>query len=76
MICEALDYLDPARSRARWVRPPLHPGKFLELVCRMRIGYPEATIDTRGLRTGPRHEVLSEYVLGVMRGYRLVQVTI
>ena len=74
MIYEARDayrYLDRARSRARKARPPLHPGRFLELVCITRIGDLKATIHTRELRIAPQHEALSGYVLGAMPGHRL-----
>ena len=75
VIYEALDddnYLNQAKSHARWARLPLHPGKFLELIYTTRIGDPKAAIYIRELRTGLRHEVLSESVPGIMRGYRWV----
>lgn len=79
VIYEALgagNYLDLARSHARWARPPLHPGRFLELICVTRIDDPKATTRTREPQIAPQHEVLSGYVLGVTPGYRLVQVVI
>ena len=79
VIHEALDvgnYFDLARSHTKWARPPVHPGIFLELICITRIGDPKAAIHIRELRTVLRHEVLSEYVLGVVQGYRWVQVVI
>ena len=76
MIYEALDAGNQARSHARWERSPLHPGRYRELVCTTRIGDPKAAIHRCELRTALRHEVLSEYDLGVMRGYRCVQVVI
>ena len=76
MIYEVLDYLDPTRCDAKWARPPVHPGIFLELVCITRNGDPKAAIHTRELRTGHRHEVLCEYDLGAMRGYRLEQMAV
>ena len=79
VIYEALDadnYLHLARSPAMRVRPPLPPGKFVELTCTTLIGDAKARIHIRELRTALRHGVLSESVLGAKRGYRRVETVI
>ena len=76
VIYEALDAGNLAKCHAKWARPLLHPGEFLVLIYTTRIGDSKAAIHTRELQTALRYEVLSESVLGVMQGYRWVQMVI
>jgi hypothetical protein len=58
VIYEVLEAGNLTKFHAKWVRSRLHPGRFLELICTIRIGDAKAGKDTRELRIALRHEVL------------------